>query len=231
MYLFGMDIESEARQIAHLARQQELHEALIVTTREKLSKRLQFAFEDEWNAVGGTILRELEFDDDLSIFADITSISGAMIFIATDAHKARLIRPYLSNSLPVYATSRAFVGNIDTLINHDLHDINFVDMPWLLQPDHPAVMIYPRAEPPLSIDHQRLYALGIDAYRLINILLGNLLTSALPLDGVSGQIHLYGHTFQRVSTPAIFAQGQAQTGSTAVMPATQMFPEQPVSAP
>ncbi len=228
MYYFGMSLETEARQVAQLARLQGLHQAIIVTTRDQLSKRLQFAFEDEWNVAGGTILREAEFADESSIFADITDMPGTAVFIAADANKARLIRPYLSTRLPVYATSRVFAGNANTLLNYDLNDIRFVDMPWLLQADHPAVMIYPRANPPLSIDHERLYALGIDAYRLIQLMLDNRLAGSLPLDGVSGQIRLGGHTFQRAATPAVFVQGQAQLADAPVLPGSQMFPEQPV---
>jgi len=231
MYFFGMSIETEARQIAQLARRQELHQAIIVTTREQLSKRLQLAFEDEWSVSGGTILREVEFGDNSTIFSDITEIPGTVVFIATDANKARLIRPYLSNKLPIYATSRVFAGNVNTLLNYDLNEIRFVDMPWLLQVDHPAVMIYPRAVTPLSVDNERLYALGIDAYRLTQLLLGNRLATALPLDGVSGLIRLNGHTFQRAASPAVFVQGQAQLASAPALPAIQMFPEQPAGKP
>lgn len=230
LYFFGMAVEVEARQVAQLAKQHDLHQAIIVTTRDQLSKRLQLAFEDEWTAAGGMILREIEFGEDTSIFADITDIPGTAVFIAADAQKARLIRPYLSNRLPIYATSRVFLGNINTLINYDLNDIHFVDMPWLLQADHPAAMIYPHASPPLSIDHERLYAIGIDAYRLIQLLLVNRLDSGLPLDGVSGQIRLNGHTFQRAAMPAVFVQGQAQLADAPVMPAIQMFPEQPINS-
>ena len=228
LYYFGMAIESEARQIAHLAKDRGLNQAIIVTTREQLSKRLQSAFEDEWNASGGMILREVEFGDNTSIFADITEIPGTMIFIATDAKKARLIRPYLPNKLPDYATSRVFLGNSDTLLNYDLNGIRFVDMPWVMQPDHAAVMIYPRSVPPLSIDQERLYALGIDAYRLIRLMLFNRLEVSLPLDGVTGQIRLSDHVFQRSASPAVFVQGQAQLVDAPVIPAAQMFPEQPI---
>jgi len=231
MYYFGMAIETEARQIARLARQQGLNQAIIVTTREQLSKRLQSAFEDEWNSSGGTILREIEFGDNTSIFADITEIPGTMVFIATDAKKARLIRPYLSNKLPDYATSRVFLGNSDSLLNYDLKGIRFVDMPWLLQPDHPAVMIYPRTTPPLSIDQERLYALGIDAYRLIRLILFNRLEVSLPLDGVSGQIQLHNQTFLRTAVPALFMQGQAQLANAPAISTIQMFPEQPAVVP
>ena len=227
MYYFGMDIESEARQVAQLASQQGLHEAIIITTRDQLSKRLQLAFEDEWDALGGKILREVEFINSSTIFADITEIPGTAVFIAADANKARLIRPYLSINLPIYGTSRMFVGNTKTLLNYDLKNTRFVDMPWLLEADHPAVMIYPRAVPPLPIDKERLYALGIDAYRLTRLLLFNRLEASLPLDGVSGQINLDGHILQRTATPAIFSQGQALLADAPALPSIQMFPEQP----
>jgi len=149
-----------------------------------------------------------------------------MVFLATDAEKARLIRPYLPNKLRTYATSQIFVGNNDTLINNDLNGIRFVDMPWLLQPDHLAVMIYPRATPPLSTDHERLYALGIDAFRLIQALLDNKIDNVPSLDGVSGHIQLNGQTFQREAASAIFVQGHAQLSNAPVAPAVQMFPDQ-----
>jgi len=210
LYLFGLAVEMEARQVARIARQKELHQAIIVTSRTTLSKRLQAAFEDEWNARGGQILREIEYTDDNTPFEDIAEVSDTVIFLATDVDKARLLRPYLPNRLPIYATSRVFVGNSDSLTNYDLNDIRFVDMPWLLQIDHPAVMTYPRATPPLGINDERLYALGIDAYRLIQLLLAGNVASALPLDGVTGQIQLRGDTFQRDATQATFVQGHAQ---------------------
>jgi outer membrane PBP1 activator LpoA protein len=214
LYFFGMAIETEARQIAQIIKQKGVHQTIIVTTRAPFSKRLQAAFQDEWNGAGGQILREIEYNDDPILFEDIADTTDTAIFLATDAEKARLLRPYLSNKLPIYATSRVFVGNDDTLVNYDLNDIRFVDMPWLLQMDHPAVMTYPRANPPLSIDNERLYALGIDAFRLIQLLFTDKVANALPLDGVSGQIQLQGHAFQRTATPAVFAQGHAQLNET-----------------
>ena len=165
------------------------------------------------------------------MFADIANITDTMVFLAVDAAKARLIRPYLPNKLPIYATSQIFVGNDKTLTNYDLNGIHFVDMPWLLQPDHPAVMIYPRANPPLSVDRERLYALGIDAFRLIQLLVSDKINSALPLDGVTGQIRLNGHVFQHASVRAVFAHGQAQLGDTPAAPTSQIFPNQTVTSP
>ena len=231
LYFFGMAVEAEARQAAQLARQHGLHQAIIVTTRSQLSQRMQAAFEEEWSGPGRGILREIEFNDDSAVFADIADISDTTVFLAADAQKARLIRPYLPNKLPIYATSQIFAGNDSNLTNYDLNGIRFVDMPWLLQPDHPAVMIYPRASPALSTDRERLYALGIDSFRLIQLLLADKVASALPLDGVSGQIQLNGHTFQRTAVPAVFVQGRAQLQDTPLAPAPQIFPDRTINTP
>src|SRR5450759_571941 len=231
LYFFGLSVEAEARQAAQLAKQQGLHQAIIITTRSQLSQRMQAAFEEEWSGPGRGILREIEFNDDSAVFADIADITDTTVFLAADAAKARLIRPYLPNKLPIYATSQIFVGNDNTLTNYDLNGIRFVDMPWLLQPDHPAVMIYPRVSPPLSSDRERLYALGIDSFRLIQLLLSDKVASALPLDGVTGQIELSGHTFQRSPISAMFVQGRAQLPN---MPAAQtppIFPDRNFNTP
>jgi outer membrane PBP1 activator LpoA protein len=224
LYFFGMAVESEAREIANLAKRQNLHQAIVITTHTQLAKRLQFAFEEKWAADGGTILREIEFNNDPAVFADVAVKPDTLVFLAADAATARQIRPYLPNKLPIYATSQIFVGNTETLINYDLDGIRFVDMPWLLEPDHPAVMSYPRAVPPLPTDHERFYALGIDAFRLIQLMLAKRIEASLPLDGVSGHIDLEGHTFQRTAIPAVFVQGHAQLPDAPVVPVAPMFP-------
>ena len=137
---------------------------------------------------------------------------GNLAFLAADNKQARLIRPYLNPGLPVYATSQLFNMNANALTNYDLNDIHFVDMPWLLQPDHPAVMIYPRPSTPLDTDKERLFAFGIDAYRLLHTLLSNRLGSALPLDGVTGRIRISeNNQFLREAAPALFKYGRGLT--------------------
>ena len=137
---------------------------------------------------------------------------GNVVFLAADNKQARLIRPYLNPSLPVYDTSQVFDSHANSLVNYDLNDIRFVDMPWLLQPDHPAVMIYPKSTRELTTEKERLYAFGIDAYRLLYAILNNKLNTALPLDGVTGRIRLTeNNTFWREGIPASFRYGRALT--------------------
>jgi outer membrane PBP1 activator LpoA protein len=212
LYYFGRTAESEGRQIAQLAASAGLKSAGIVSSGTPLSRRLTKAFAEEWKILGNNISKEIVYQNDPAELADLPAAEGNMVFLAADADLAHLIHPYLNPALPVYATSQVFNGNTDTLTNFDLNEIHFIDMPWLLQPDHPAVMIYPRANPPLSIDMERLYALGIDAFRLLQIMLDNSFNTSFPLDGVTGRIRLNAHQeFQREAIPAVFWQGHGLT--------------------
>lgn len=226
LYFFGLAIDAEARQVALLARQQGFKQAIVITSQDSLARRLQFSFEEQWTASGGSISREIDFGDGTAVFADIVAMPDTLVFFATDIEKARKLRPYLPNNLAVYATSQIFAGNGDTLVNFDLNEIRFIDMPWLLQAGSPDAAAFPRASPPLATDHERLYALGIDAFRLVQVLLADQLKTALPLAGVTGRIRLNGHTFGREALPAVFVQGHAQPADAPIAPAAPMFPEQ-----
>ena len=56
---------------------------------------------------------------------------------------------------------------------------------------------------------ERLYALGIDSYRLINVLMNNQEQGDMHLDGVTGTITLgSNHVFEREAVEAEFVDGQ-----------------------
>ena len=211
LYFFGLPTEVEARQTAQLAAAAGLKNAIIISNGTPLSARLSQSFAEEWGKLGGGIAARILYNGDPKVLTDLPEEQGNMIFLAADAKTARLIHPYLSIALPVYATSQLFNGDADTLDNYDLEGIRFVDMPWLLQADHPAVIVYPRPNAPLEVDMERLYALGIDAFRLLQIMLDDTYRTALPLDGVTGLIRLNGnHRFQREAIPALISQGRSQ---------------------
>lgn len=211
LYFFGLSAEAEARQVAQLAAAAGLRGATLVSTGTPLSTRLSQAFAAEWKALGGDILKELTYGNNPEVLADIPGSPGNMVFLAADTAKARMMHPYIDIAIPVYGISQLFNGNADTLTNYDLNNTRFVDMPWLLQPEHPAVMVYQRPEQSLEPDMERLYALGIDAFRLLQIMLNNTYRTELPLDGVTGQISLNSnHQFQRKAIPAQIKQGRGQ---------------------
>lgn len=214
LYLFGLSVESEARQIARLAFSAGRQSALTVTANNVLAKRIQGAFTDEWLKLGGIITEHLNFaptqGSHPKLRAAVAKTSADMLFLAADAEKARAVRPYLDSTLPTYATSLIYGDRFDAGNNLDLNQIRFVEMPWFLLPDHPAVMAYPRPANPMNVELERFYALGIDAYRLAGLLAaGSLSPNSLPLDGVTGQIGLDGRQFTRALTAAQFRQGEA----------------------
>jgi outer membrane PBP1 activator LpoA protein len=118
------------------------------------------------------------------------------------------MRSYLGLSMPIYATSLVNEGT-DTLARLELNGVIFVDMPWLLLPDHPAVLSYGRPADAQTLEFQRFYALGIDAYRIAQGLIGGA-ESAL-LDGVTGTVSMdRERRFVREPVPAQFTSGEVK---------------------
>jgi len=210
LYMLSLQAESEAQQVAQLAFRDGWRKVLVVSAENPLMRRIQQAFADEFARLGGVLVAEYAFTSDPEGLARIKEAAGLGVadsaFLALDFPQARLARPYL-DPLAIYATSHVNPGRAGPLAGYDLAGVRFLDMPWLLQPEHPAVMIYPR--PPLqdAADHERLYALGIDAFRVAVSLLAG--TPEVALDGVTGRITLDpNQQFLRTLTAAQFDQGK-----------------------
>lgn len=213
LYFFGLPVEAEARQIARIAAAHGKRNALTVSGETPLAKRSYQAFADEWSKLGGKTVIQFAYSTDPGALTRLRNAATGgradMVFLALDSEKARVVRPYLDIQIPVYGTSQVFNGGANSLANFDLNGVRFIDMPWLLQADHPAVMVYPRPANPLPIDFERLYALGIDAFRIAQYLLRPE-AAVSSIDGVTGRITLEAsHQFVRELVPARFEQGNA----------------------
>ncbi|MDD5241396.1 MAG: penicillin-binding protein activator [Sulfuricella sp.] len=213
LYLFGLTVEGEARNAARRAFNDGWRTALTITANTPLAKRVQQAFADTWREMGGKLAGQAAIPPDEARYPalhdKVIKYPADMIFLAADASLARMVRPYLDANIPTYATSMVFSGNREIGRNVDLNGVIFSEMPWLLVPDNPAVMVYPRAEN-FSIEQQRLYALGIDAFRIATLLAQNpQLAEGNVLDGVTGQISLAAHHFTREMALAQFREGIA----------------------
>ncbi|MEW6314105.1 MAG: penicillin-binding protein activator [Pseudomonadota bacterium] len=214
MYMYGLQIESDARQVAQLAYAQGKRKVVVVGTDTALSRRMRQAYADEWKKLGAETAAELilHADNDIlpTLREEVMKNAADAVFLALDGEKARTVRSYLDSSAAIYATSQVFSGKTETLANFDLNGVRFVDMPWLVQPDHPAVMIYPRPEMPLSAELERLYAFGIDAFRLAETMLHPPADWDITLDGVTGHIALgRAHQFVRELVPVQLSEGDA----------------------
>jgi len=96
----------------------------------------------------------------------------------------------------------------------ELDGMRLVDIPWLVRPNAAAVMVYPRLdETTQPLYMSRLYALGIDAFRIAREVA---LRPGAPLaiDGVTGRLSTGGDAsrarLQRLESPAIYRDGDFQ---------------------
>ena len=210
LFVLSLQIEAEARQVAQLAFGEGRLNAYTINGDTPLQRRMHQAFVDEFSRLGGRHIAEFAATADregLDRIKQAAALGVAdMVFLALDFQRARLVRPYL-DPLALYATSQVNPVNAGPLAGFDLANIRFLDMPWLLQPDHPAVMIYPRPDFGGSIDLERLYALGIDAFRIAQELLNG--RTELKLDGVTGHITTgRDRHFVRELVSAQFSEGR-----------------------
>jgi outer membrane PBP1 activator LpoA protein len=204
MHTISLSLETEARQAALEAINAGLRVAIIVGTNTTLSKRVQEAFEREWGRAAGDgrkIIYSGNPEEASAIRDRIANIRADVVFFALDPVEARAVRPYVSGMLPIYATSYSVDPRADAIVNVDLQGVRYMEMPWFIQPDHPAVMVYPQPKTPMSVEQERLYALGIDAFRIGQQMLKG--EDSKPLDGVTGRVTLDGyHHYARVLAPA-----------------------------
>lgn len=131
------------------------------------------------------------------------------VLIALPA-QARIIRPtlkyYYAGNLPVYSLSLLFTS-ANSSENNDLNDIIFCAMPWmLLKPkDLPPDLFAVRRNitklwPQSFRRYPKLYALGIDAYHLIDHLNQLSQSPQMAMSGATGTLFLTpsGHVFRQL---------------------------------
>ena len=206
-YTFGLALEAEAQLVAETAFAGHFKSAILVSAKSPLAQRSRDAFAYTWQRLGGSIKAAYEFgpQTDLPALRDALATAAVdMIFLSADTEQARAVRPFLNNLIDVFATSQINSARKDAIANVDLNGIRFVEMPWLMQPDHPAVMVYPRAQG-IGADMERFYALGIDAFRIAAALIDG--PRRLSLDGVTGKLTLDGSQVTREPAPAVFRNG------------------------
>jgi uncharacterized protein len=212
LYVFGLQIEAEVRQVANWAYRKGGNRVFLLGSDSPLANRISLAFENEWKNLRGEVVGRYGYTTDRislsQLRGQVTASRADVIFTALGAEHARFLRPHLGKSIQVYATSQVYASAADAASNFDLDGVRFLDMPWLLQPDHPAVISYLRNDSATwDPDFERLYALGIDAYRIAVELLRPR-KSAESLDGVTGTIRIGANSqIERLLVPAEYSQG------------------------
>ena len=203
-FYISLNLDLEANLVARMISEDGLRSIAIVVANNPLAKRIRDSFEKEWLRLGGEIVANISVGNDPN---DATRVATAMekvgvkanaVFLAADPSSARVIRPYLPVGMPVFATSHTVDPRAEAIANLDLDNVRFLEMPWFAEKDHPAVMAYAKPAQTLPVEIERLYALGIDAWRLGQLIAKSDNARGLPpLDGVTGRITLDGHQLTR----------------------------------
>ena len=190
LYVLSLQVEAEARQAAQLALSEGRRKAFTVSDATLFARRTRDAFVQAFERGGGNHIADYAYATDsasLDRMRQAASLGVAdMVFYAVDAQRLPAVRGFMS-SITAYGTSQVNPGQTARRAGADLPDVRFVDMPWMVQPDHPAVMVYARGARE-SDDLERLYALGIDASRVADVLLAG--AHEIELDGVTGHLTL-----------------------------------------
>jgi hypothetical protein len=223
MLVIGLSIEDEARQVANWAGTEHAGGmALIISGSSAWQRRIAASFAARWKALG-------------QLRAQLDAAAPALLFAALDASQAGQVRGALGPELPVYGTSSVNPGTnaganagadpgtnagADSGTNAgtnpgaavaELNGLRLLDLPWEVDSAHPAVMAYPRwSGAAHTLDMDRLYALGIDAYRVAREIA--LRPGAdFVLDGVTGRLSVsFGNgpaRFERIEPAALYQGG------------------------
>jgi uncharacterized protein len=146
-------------------------------------ERLAGAFRNQWRRLGGTVAGQSIYDPTARGYEKTVGdlVGGAdadILFLVSTNDLAHRLYPQIrvaSSSLTVIATSHVYSGAFDAARDPVLAGLYFVDIPWMLDSDADGPLSRRRLSGssfevanPLA----RLYAMGIDAYRIAPRLTG-----------------------------------------------------------
>ena len=219
MLVMGLSIEDEARQVAAWAAAEHPGAALVLSGGSPWQKRIAHAFISHYKQGGRSAqLVELPATNGYLSEAAIGQLKlrveaepPALLFAALDADQLRQVRGMVDGGLPFYGTSSSNPGLAPGAAMAELDGLRVLDLPWVLQADHPAVMVYPRRVGAGPLDLDRLYALGIDAYRVAREVALHPAGAAFTLDGVTGRLTIAftpgAARFERQQPSAVYQGG------------------------
>jgi outer membrane PBP1 activator LpoA protein len=116
-----------------------------------------------------------------------------VILLAAFPDNARQLLPQLryfgADALPVFATSHVYAGTPDPERDIDLNGLTFGDMPWLHgAADRASFELIRRQWPAQMQNFGRLYAFGIDSYRVLPYLNRMRHNQGMRVPGVTGDL-------------------------------------------
>jgi outer membrane PBP1 activator LpoA protein len=177
LFQFSLSPENEAAEVADKAAAMGLKRAAVLYPQGPWGARLASAFRNQWRRLGGTLEAEGVYNPTARSFEKtVTTLLGDsqadVVFLVATGELARKIYPQIrlsTSSATVMSTSHVYSGVFDQDRDRVLSGLYFVDIPWMLNSRGEGALSRRRLSGssfevanPLA----RLYAMGIDAYRI-----------------------------------------------------------------
>lgn len=190
VYALTLAVEQDAALLMRVARGDGVKAIAVVASDAPFQRRFSQSFVAAWRREGGPAPREYRFDanpEQLGVLRrELAAQPTDAVLLAVDASEAALAKSFLRGR--VYASSQITDG-LPAQMLYDLENVRYIEVPWLAEPDNPAFAGVPRADyddPVL----ERLYALGIDAFAVAQMLAEPTPPDRIELDGATGHLSL-----------------------------------------
>lgn len=210
LYQFGLSPLDEAQQATQRAWQSGKRSALIMTANGAWGSQIGEAFFQQWQVLGGTVADQLTLSQDPSAITKQISqflqfklphnrrTDFDVIFLASSPQIGRQVKPLLkffyAGDTPVYATASIYSGVPHSQrLDKDLDQIIFCAAPWSLARNTIEPSLYEQlksASPERFSRNSKYYALGIDAFHIIQQLARLNQSTQQTLEGTTGLLSL-----------------------------------------
>jgi hypothetical protein len=204
LYQFGLAPEDEVDQVAQQAWLDGRTRAYVVAATGEWWERVVQTFRTQWENLGGTVFQvtaEGEPKEQVAVLLHARSdspppqVTGTanpdFVFLAVPPALAQRFFPALHEvGLPVYATFHVLAGTEQDAV---LTGLRVVVLPWTVTTDPLAVRLHTELErlwPTDFTTYQRLYALGVDAFRLLGELPRLAAEPQARIQGTTGSLSL-----------------------------------------
>ena len=194
LFCLSLGFDLEARSLAQNWLRAPGQQAILVYTANPSMRRAGLAFQQKWQQLGGEIVQIIQYNGQPQQTIDVLQSTPAhTVFWAVDAESLLALFPHAQH-IPEHISSSQVYAELSNLKKPQLETLNNLvipDLPWLHQRDHPGVMSYQRPQHTrfATLDMERLYALGIDAFRVV-MLIQSPISTPRYLDGVTGELSI-----------------------------------------
>jgi uncharacterized protein len=209
-YALTLSVDSDAVQIARVARADGARSAAVVVSSGALQRRFAAAFDAEWQNGGRGPPSQYAFDANPELLGQFRRELAARppdaVLLAIDSEDTALAKSFLPPGR-VYAVSHIADG-LPTPMLRDLEGVRYIEIPWLADPESLVPPPPPRTRYEDALQ-ERLYALGLDALALAQMLAEPVPPDRVELDGATGHLSLTSaRTFARQGTVMVIHDGR-----------------------